>query len=97
MQRREEPKITKFKELIGQNIRLFRKVSGLTGEQFAKELGISRNHLFNLENAKAYGIVYNAVHYIGERTDLNRFFKEDISSNLIRPAIKTNKKGGIKK
>lgn len=83
-QKAYNPKLKRFKELLGSNMRLLRKVSGLTGEQFAKEIGISRNHLFNIENAKAYGLVYDALHYISQKADMNKFLKNDLSINLIR-------------
>ena len=70
--------------MIGSNLRLLRRVSGFTGEQFAKEIGISRNHLFNVENAKAYGVVYDTLHYISKKVDMNKFFTEDLALDLIK-------------
>ena len=70
-----------FKERVGRNIRMIRQNSGITGEEFAKKLGISRSHLHRLEYAKAYGIVFTAMYNLGkEVVDLDRLFREDMEA-----------------
>lgn len=72
-----------FKERFGRNIRMIRQNSGITGEEFAKKLGISRSHLHRLEYAKAYGIVFTAMYNLGkEGVDLDRLFREDIEATI---------------
>ncbi len=72
-----------FKERVGRNIRMIRQNAGITGEEFAKKLDISRSHLHRLEYAKAYGIVFTAMYNLGkEGIDLDRLFREDIEATI---------------
>lgn len=71
--------IENFKKQLGRNIKLLRMMSGLTGEDFAKSIGVSRNHLYCLERGTAYGIVIEALFHINNRTNISDLLNEDIT------------------
>lgn len=64
-----------FKELVGKNVKLLRTALGMTGEEFSKYLGISRNHLFLLEHGKATSLRLSAIHKLRREVDLTEFFQ----------------------
>ncbi len=71
--------IQKFKVRVGKNIKMMRINSGLTANDFASKLKISRTHLFRLENATAKAIDFSFIYNMGKTlTDLDRIFREDI-------------------
>lgn len=71
--------IKKFKKRIGRNVKMIRTNSGLTAEEFASWLNISRSHLFRLETAQANSIDFCLLYNLGKQTtDLDRLFREDI-------------------
>ncbi len=81
--KQSRPVIQNFKERVGRNIKMLRNNSGVTGEEFAEKLGISRSHLHRLENAKAYGFSFEGLYNMGkEFTDLDRLFREDIEAMI---------------
>lgn len=71
-----------FKKRIGRNILTMRKISGLTGEEFAISIGISRTHLYHIERGDAYNFVFDALYHLNNKISLSSFFKEDLSENF---------------
>lgn len=76
--------LKRYREMVGRNINLMRRASGLTGEEFSKKLGVSRTHLYRLENGIAYGAVFEAIYHLGKITEIGRLFTEDITFNYTR-------------
>lgn len=64
-------KIDEFKIIFGKNILTLRTLSGILGTKFAKELAISRAHLFNLENGLAHGISFETLNLLSTKYKLN--------------------------
>ena len=81
--RYDGPVMADFKELIGRNMRALRKATGLTGEQFARYLGVSRTHLYMLETGRSLNIRYNALYRLSKETNLDNFFKKSISLGIV--------------
>ncbi len=66
--------VLKPSQLTGKEIRFIRKYIGLTGEQFGKKLGLTKQHVSRIENEK---------HPVGAQTDrLIRFLAISANSNL---------------
>lgn len=69
-----EALVLKPSQLMGKEIRFLRKYIGLTGEQFGKKLGLTKEHISRIENEK---------HPVGAQTDrLIRYLAVSASSNL---------------
>ena len=65
--------VLKPSELAGNEIRFLRKYAGLTGEQFGKKLGLSKEHVSRIENEK-YPVgpqTDRLIRYVALSTDPN--------------------------
>jgi transcriptional regulator with XRE-family HTH domain len=71
-----------LRDRISNNLKILRKCSGMTGEQFAKFLGISRCHLYSLERGKAERIIIDSLCSLDKITNLGSFFEDDFSIKI---------------
>jgi len=73
------PALADFKDMLGSNIRAMRRASGLNADVFAEKIGVSRAHLFNLENALARSIPLRSLLRLSAITDLSRLCAERLN------------------
>ena len=70
--------LTVFRERLGKNLRYLRIASGTKVEIFAKKLGLTKNHLYRIENATAARIPLDALYYINREVSLNKLLTQDV-------------------
>jgi len=83
--------LKEFKERFGDNIRALRAASGLTGEEFSTSIGVSRNHLYSLENGQAHGIVLSGLYYLNNKISVHKLMEDDLYLDIIYKKIKHTK------
>lgn len=77
--------------MLGDSLRLVRKMHGISAKQLASDLGISATYLSEIENNKkkpTLEFVFKFAEYFKIRPSTLLFFDESNSSD--EPAVKTN-------
>lgn len=74
-----------FKKRLANNIKLIRRASGLTGDDFATKIGVSRTYLYKLETATAATLALDTILKLTYQVDnMDDLFNKDMTLTVGR-------------